>query len=131
MARKPYTPQSYLLDQRYCKIIEDSRFPIRGYIPDSLIPQARRILSGRYQRLSEEANTDQIRRVVPAVYDAAKKRMALYEQQHHTGSDGPKEQSLEKRVEQTDLGGQKEILFGQDAEELGYCGCVPVSRQRQ
>ena len=133
MARRPYTLRDYILDREYCQSIDDSRLPIRGYIPDELIPEARKILNERYRRLNgiatQTASVDQIRAAAPSVYDAAKKRMALYEQQHRSGDSD--KQSLEKRAEQTALDNQKEMLFGDEAEELGYCGCVPVSRQRQ
>jgi hypothetical protein len=84
------------------------------------------LYSGRNQRvLVEDASPGQVYSALQKYVTAARKNTARFEQ--HLGSSASSRRSLEDRIPPSG-GIQQETLFGQDAEDLGYCGCFPVSR---
>ncbi len=131
---KIYTPADCTKDLAFTQGIGrlvlpfDRRSDGKEYVNEEKIDPAWRLLGQRYHRFAGRAFRDQVAAAVPDIYNAAQRRIRDFYQKKEPLF---VESTLEEKLNKARAEGRVETLLGDEAEALGYCGCIPMIRIKQ
>ena len=150
MARQPYTSVTYQKDEALLEGIKSCGMTFGGPIDrwtdrwyeravmllDARTPRGLLYSDGNRRVTVIDATPPQIRQILEKYVRGAKGRMNRYLAHKSDQLELEKKLFSEKlerdqRLFEARQQGNIETLLGDEAEELGYCGCVPVIRIKQ
>lgn len=129
-----YTSTDYTKDLAYIHGVKRFVLPFENdHVRSEKIDIAWNLLGQRYHKFAGRAFRDQVSAAVPDIYKAAQQRVVRFENKQHKKNHHPlfTEPTLEERLAQARAEGRVETRVGDEAEALGYCGCIPVIRIKE